>query len=282
MFLTGEFSKIARVSKRLLQYYDEIGLLKPALTDSKTGYRYYSAKQLPRLNRILALKELGLSLNQISRFLQDDVSDDEIRGMLLMQQAELEKQMLDDLERFRRINSRLKRDDIPDVILKSVPQQAYFATRLQIRDAVHGWENIQNMMHLLPAKLGKANMGHFMVIIHTDEFIFENVDVDFGFLLKNKDVADMEIKELAFSSLMLPEQESVASIIHIGGPNISSIGYGALGQWIESNGYEIIGNQREIFINMHEQPKEEDLVMEIQFPVQKRQADTTLLTNLFD
>jgi DNA-binding transcriptional MerR regulator len=62
MFLTWEFSQISRVSKRLLQYYDEIGLLKPARVDPHTGYRYYSAKQLPHLNRILALKDLGLTL----------------------------------------------------------------------------------------------------------------------------------------------------------------------------------------------------------------------------
>jgi DNA-binding transcriptional MerR regulator len=84
MFLTGEFSHIARVSKRLLQYYDEIGLLKPAYTDPQTGYRYYSARQLPRLNRILALKDLGLSLDQVAEMMQADVSDQEIHGMLLM------------------------------------------------------------------------------------------------------------------------------------------------------------------------------------------------------
>ena len=55
MFLTGGFSQIARISRRLLHYYDEIGLLKPALIDPHTGYRYYSAKQFPRLDRILAL-----------------------------------------------------------------------------------------------------------------------------------------------------------------------------------------------------------------------------------
>jgi DNA-binding transcriptional MerR regulator len=64
MFLTGEFSQISRVSKRLLHYYDEIGLLKPAHIDPHTGYRYYSASQLSQLNRILALKDLGLSLDQ--------------------------------------------------------------------------------------------------------------------------------------------------------------------------------------------------------------------------
>ncbi len=65
MFTVGEFSRLARVSKRLLRYYDEIGLLKPSHTDPMTGYRFYSAKQMPLLNRILALKDLGLSLDQI-------------------------------------------------------------------------------------------------------------------------------------------------------------------------------------------------------------------------
>ncbi len=79
MFLTGEFSKISRVSKRLLHYYYEIGLLKPARIDPQTGYRYYSARQLPRLNRILALKELGLTLDHIAGMIQADVSDEELK-----------------------------------------------------------------------------------------------------------------------------------------------------------------------------------------------------------
>ena len=64
MFKIGDFSRIARVSARLLRYYDEIGLLKPGSTERDTGYRYYSASQLPRLNRILVLKELGLSIRK--------------------------------------------------------------------------------------------------------------------------------------------------------------------------------------------------------------------------
>ena len=124
MFLTGEFAKIARISKRTLQYYDDIGLLKPIHTDPQTGYRYYSSKQLPQLNRIIVLKELGLTLQQIARMLEGNVSDQEIRGMLLLQKAELEKKLLGDLDRFRRIETRLQAQpgDSPDVVLKSIPE----------------------------------------------------------------------------------------------------------------------------------------------------------------
>jgi len=73
MYSTGEYARIAQVSKRLLRYYDEIGLFQPVKIDNESGHRYYSASQLPELNRILALKDLGLSLNQIQRFVRDNI-----------------------------------------------------------------------------------------------------------------------------------------------------------------------------------------------------------------
>ncbi len=61
MLKIGDFSKLSRVSVQALRHYDEMNLLKPAQVDTFTGYRYYSASQLPRFNRILALKDLGFS-----------------------------------------------------------------------------------------------------------------------------------------------------------------------------------------------------------------------------
>ena len=87
MFRIGDFSRVARVSCRLLRYYDELGLLKPMRVEAGTGYRYYSAAQLPRLNRILVLKDLGLSLEQIRPIVDGDVSAGELRGRLLMRRA---------------------------------------------------------------------------------------------------------------------------------------------------------------------------------------------------
>jgi DNA-binding transcriptional MerR regulator len=114
MFLTGEFSQISRVSKRLLHYYDEIGLLKPAHIDQHTGYRYYSASQLSQLNRILALKDLGLSLDHIAGMMQADVSDEEIHGMLLMKKAELEQTLREDMQRLRGIEARIQQNQLRD------------------------------------------------------------------------------------------------------------------------------------------------------------------------
>jgi DNA-binding transcriptional MerR regulator len=92
MFRIGEFSRIARVTIDTLRHYDALGLLKPANVDPFTGYRYYSARQLVSLNRILALKEVGFSLEEIARILQGNPTSAELRGMLKAQLARAEQE----------------------------------------------------------------------------------------------------------------------------------------------------------------------------------------------
>ncbi len=96
MIRIGDFSRLSRVSIKTLRYYDEMGLFKPVDVDRLTGYRYYSASQLPRLNRILALRDLGLSLEQIARVLDEGVSSEQLRGMLRLKRAELQQHIADE------------------------------------------------------------------------------------------------------------------------------------------------------------------------------------------
>ena len=139
MFSTGEFSKLSRVSKRLLQYYDEIGLFKPAHVDTFTKYRYYSARQLPLLNRILALKDLGFNLDEIQRMIADRVSDEEIRGMLLLKKSVREKVIEEEQQRLRRIEARLasahERRGPVEVVVKSIPEQHFLSVRCVLKEA---------------------------------------------------------------------------------------------------------------------------------------------------
>ena len=92
MFSIGEFARLGGVSARTLRHYDEIGLLRPVTVDPNTAYRGYAAAQLGQLNRIMALKELGLSLTQVRRLL-DGVTLDELRGMLALRRAQLEQEL---------------------------------------------------------------------------------------------------------------------------------------------------------------------------------------------
>lgn len=66
MFKIGEFSKLAQVSIRMLRYYDETGLLKPAEIDKFTNYRLYSIEQIPVLNKIIFLRDLGFNVSEIA------------------------------------------------------------------------------------------------------------------------------------------------------------------------------------------------------------------------
>jgi len=92
MLKIGEFSRLAQVSVKTLRYYDQRGLLRPAWIDRFTGYRYYQVGQLARLHRILALRDLELSLDQIGHLLGKDLPVGELRGMLRLREAELAEQ----------------------------------------------------------------------------------------------------------------------------------------------------------------------------------------------
>lgn len=135
MFRIGEFAQIAQASSRQLRFYDQLGLLQPAHTDAQTGYRYYSIKQLPRLNCILALKELGLSLEQIGPLLKEEISPSELRGMLTMKRAQVEQALREEGGRLRHIESRIAQIDKYggmegyDVVTKSVAATPFLSLR---------------------------------------------------------------------------------------------------------------------------------------------------------
>jgi DNA-binding transcriptional MerR regulator len=92
MLKIGEFSRLSQVTVKTLHHYSDLGLLKPASIDPQTKYRYYTVDQLPRVHRIMALKELGLSLEQIGVLLDEDLPTEQIRGMLRFRQAEIHQQ----------------------------------------------------------------------------------------------------------------------------------------------------------------------------------------------
>lgn len=73
MYKIGDFAKISQISIHMPRHYDKLGLLQPRYIDEGSGYRYCSVEQLPRLNRILVLKELGFSLEQIGALLEENL-----------------------------------------------------------------------------------------------------------------------------------------------------------------------------------------------------------------
>ncbi|MFK4088446.1 MerR family transcriptional regulator [Kribbella sp. NPDC020789] len=127
MFAIGEFARYGRVSIRMLRHYDALGLLRPAYVDPATGYRSYTASQLADLNRIVALKELGFSLEQVGTMIADDLGPAELRAMLTLRRAQLEAEVAESYARLAHVEARLTGLDEqhPDIVLKELP-----ATRL--------------------------------------------------------------------------------------------------------------------------------------------------------
>ena len=107
MFSIGEFARHGRVSVRMLRHYDAIGLLRPACVDPATGYRFYQASQLAELNRVIALKDLGFTLQQVQAVLAEKVSAAELRGMLKLRQAEIHARIGAETTRLARVEARL-------------------------------------------------------------------------------------------------------------------------------------------------------------------------------
>jgi DNA-binding transcriptional MerR regulator len=276
MFKIGEFSKIAQVSGRLLRYYDDIGLFKPQHIDPWTGYRYYTANQLPRLNRILALKELGLSLEHIQQLLDQDIGTDEIRKLYLQRKAQLEQSLRDELVRLQQVQVRLNQLDrqdqdwMPDVVIKRVPAQPMLAYRdqmtgerlYQLFDMLH--------QHLPKRAADKSSYGCLLTVLYSDIFTPEAaMDLDIGFLLTNERVKPLMIADNVMLTVReLPAVERMATSVHRGLDD-HPITYNALGRWLEQQHYRIVGPGREVLLEQYDPAEPETCIMEIQFPVER-------------
>lgn len=270
MIRIGDFARIGQVSIATLRHYDEINLLKPIAVDSFTSYRYYSVSQLPRLNRILALKDLGFSLDQIEQVL-NGLSVEQLRGMLKMKQAEFQQQIADEQARLARIEARLRQieseDTMPvyDVVLKMVPAMviASRTVTIPINEQVPVYLDRALFEAYNYAKTKGARVisdwfaiWHQPAEIHANEIAEAAVPIDHT--LPSSD--QVNVYELP--------QTQVASLIHHGAFKDLAQEHTALLRWIEANGYEIIGPYREIYIK-HDRNNMSNSATEIQYPVGK-------------
>jgi DNA-binding transcriptional MerR regulator len=272
MFQIGEFSRIARVSTRQLRHYDELGLLKPLRIDPETGYRYYSVTQLPRLNRILVLKDLGLTLDQIVRLMNEDISAAEIHGMLTMKKTQIEQTLRDELARILNIEDRLKQIEEKgelsdeDVILKAMPARQFLSIRKVVPSIKDGFA-LMYELNRLPQRAGKNVLGNFAIVFHSEGFDTENVDVEMGFLLEQSSFDRLTLsKGRVMTVRTIPAVETMATIVSVGISNHISY-YSTLGTWIEKNNFQLVGPSWEVLLEPLQRGKEDEAVTELQLPV---------------
>ncbi len=184
MFRISDFSRFTRVSVRMLRHYDRLGLLRPAHVDPDTRYRWYSARQLPRLQRILALRDLGFPLDHIAGLLDEDPRARTLRRVLELRRGQLAEEAAEARRRITQIEAQLERlagstgPPLPDVVLRPVPALAVAARRARVPDLDSGVESLFEELEAAVARAGLRAEGPPLLLYHDRDGRTEDADVE--------------------------------------------------------------------------------------------------------
>lgn len=250
MLSIGDFARHGQVSVRMLRHYDRLGLLVPDRVDPVSGYRYYEVGQLARLNRIIALKGLGFTLEQVGRVLGDAVSGPELRGMLTLRRAEIEQRITADRDRLTQVEARLRiierEGAMPtdEIVIKSVP-------------AVRVAERSTAVADFTPEAIGPAVERLFTELcdgleraglaITGPAVVYYDQRPDGSVLAHAAMPVDAEPGPTPdYTVVDLPAMPMAATQIHRGSMDGALEPHQDLTRWIEENGYRIAGASREV------------------------------------
>jgi DNA-binding transcriptional MerR regulator/catechol 2,3-dioxygenase-like lactoylglutathione lyase family enzyme len=247
MFKIREFSTFTRVSVKMLRHYDELGLLRPVSVDPLTGYRYYSSEQLPRLNRIIALKDLGFSLQHIAKLLEANLPVEEIRGMFRQRRAEIEQQLQIEQERLMQLDARLRQIENGktvsyDIVARELPTQLIASIRHTITDEASVYRMFEELEAYVAATGSRAPSSP-LAVYHDDEYHEDSADVEVAVpLTRPIPAADrVMVRELLGAPL-------AACVVYTGGYEQMGAALNALLVWVETNRYAIAGPLREVYL----------------------------------
>jgi effector-binding domain-containing protein len=269
MLKIGDFSKLSQISIKALRLYDQLGLLKPDQLDHFTGYRYYSASQLPRINRILALKDLGFSLDQIAQLLDDAITPTQMRQMLQLKQTELQQLIEVEQARLARVAVRLNQieqeNTMPEyeVVIKQIAPLRVAA----VRDRLPNYPAIGKLCNELDEYLVQHQIkpkNYFAAIWHDAVYQESDVDGEAVVAIDAPITGNERIKVYD-----LPAYPQAACVIHQGSYRTLISAYTALLAWIEQTGARIVGPNREVYLQFGPEQDNESYVTEIQFPIER-------------
>ena len=279
MFRIGDFSRIARVSARLLRFYDEIGLLAPAHIDAQTGYRYYTVGQLAQLNRILVLKELGFDLEQVREILSANVGAAELRNMLLLRRNDVEKTLAIEAQRLRYIETRIAQLEADgalsaeDVFVRAEPPHRFLSLRRIVPSFEAARALIVQLRKQAQSSLPKGQSCRLIAVAHSPHFEADELDVEFGYAFD----ADQHCDLPAGSDLQLRELEGIermAVCVRVGLPEDAHLITAKIGHYLEATGDCLAGPSREVFLQPPDLERMHAAVVEMQFPIRHRSAES--------
>lgn len=276
MLRIGDLARRAGLSVRTLRYYDELGLLRPERLDPDTGYRWYGTSQIGRVNRLVALKELGFTLEQCRALLEEQIPVDELRGMLRLRQAEIEQRIETERSRLDEIAERLRSIErgltVTNTTLdfKRLPTLRLAQVSAEVNDAVEIATVTHELFDRLTAQLAAA--GHELagrgVRTYYGRPDGSKIDVAVGTPLDDDagPIGGLELAELT-------AEEPAAAVVFRGPPDGIADAWYTFEVALEQRGMESYGVNRQLFIDAPE--GSDEWTVELQCPVRERGSGCT-------
>lgn len=273
MLKISQFARFGMVSVKALRFYDELGLLRPAQIDEETGYRNYRVEQLKRLNQILALKDLGFSLEQVKSILETGLGSDQIRLLLAQKQAELELEFARIGDRLERVRVRLRQleqeGEMPEyeVVLKRVEPIRVASVRGVIPSMDLVTPTLNRLFDEVVSHInanGEKFAGPGLDLWHEMGMKETDINVEAAIPISGE-LADGERVKVS----TLPAVDSMACVILHGDFSGMGKAHGAVNEWIRANGYKHSGPGREVYLHYDRNGDTSQFVTEIQYPVEK-------------
>ena len=271
MLKIGDFSKLSRVSIRMLRHYDDIGLLKPAEIDSFTGYRYYREDQLFTIGRITSLRDMGFGLTDIVKMLDFYNDPDRMEEVLSGKQAELSevsRQTEYRLMLLETARKRLRKEHIMnfDVTVKTIPER-YAATVQMIVPTYMDEGMLWSTMMTETAAAGEPLVPSDGCLVGAQfldpEYKEQNVEILAWMTVKGtyKDTDHVKFKRLP--------AVKVASCIVKGSYDQMGEATATVVSWIDANGYKPNGPMFNIYhVSPAQTQNPDEYVTELCFPVE--------------
>lgn len=272
MLKIGYFSKLSRISVRMLRHYDDIGLLKPKVVDKWTGYRYYDEAQLIAAGKIQMLKDLGFGLSMIKELLADSEDSDKIGNLLKAKQKDLITEESELREQIKLIDNAIKNlkkeGDFMNYIvnLKTIPE-LYVASVRKIIPEYTAEGTLWSILtkELRNQKCKEDSPCYAISVYHDKEYVENNADVEVRFAVTGSYKDTEEVKFKTVPSVRVASCLFKGAYIQISAVNE------AIARWANENGYEFNGAAFWIY---HKGPYEtqnpEEFITEVCFPVTKR------------
>jgi len=270
MYQIGEFSKINRVTVKALRYYEKVGLLKPAYIDESNGYRYYSSEQLPKIHRIVALRQMGFSIKEISSLLDRHNSKKifiEKRYRLLSEIQQRKEQL--DLITYYIENSREVIEMNYEVVLKALNEVIVYSKKMKVSNYDYYFESIPKIGEKITAanpELKCLEPNYCFTIYLDGEYKKEDFKVEVCEAVTDYGTP---VDDIAFKTVHAVE--NAACVYHKGSYDAIGQAYAYLFKWIDENGYEAIDNPRESYIDgIWNKESSDEWLTELQVPIQKK------------